>query len=401
MRKSIFFISLILISALVLTSCSDSQASTKQPQQKLPGLLQAPKSDDDFYKPPANLPSEEPGTIIWSKKIGDVPDGVVGYKVLYVMQGVSGKAAAASALLYAPKGKGKKEVVIWAHGVSGLADQCAPSKGEAQDALIPYFTDYIQDGYAIVAPDYEGLGTPGIHPFLVGDSEGKSILDASRMAQNFSTIKTRNQTHLVGFSQGGHGVLFAGQIQKTYAPELNIESITAIAPVGNLNDTFNRLADDKESFGYMVMGAVGFKEAYPQLNVELILNPDTVLKSKVAKDECSDFVLKEFANEPSSFLKSDPRDDSDWQNALKVNSPGLNSVNSKLLIIQGSQDERVPPNVTQEMFDSYCGFGDEVSRVVYQVSNADHIGTIFLARDDTLSFISEQKPRSKELQSCN
>ena len=42
---------------------------------------------------------------------------------------------------------------------------------------------YLKAGYAVAETDYEGLGTPGVHPYLIGSSEGRSVLDIVRAAR--------------------------------------------------------------------------------------------------------------------------------------------------------------------------------------------------------------------------
>ena len=86
-------------------------------------------------------------------------------------------------------------VVTWAAGRAGLADLCAPSKqpdiasGTSgagigyPRALIPMLQTFLDAGYVVAATDYEGLGTPGLHPLLVGESEGRGVLDAARAAR--------------------------------------------------------------------------------------------------------------------------------------------------------------------------------------------------------------------------
>jgi hypothetical protein len=34
------------------------------------------------------------------------------------------------------------------------------------------------------ATDYPGLGTPGVHAYLMGESEGRAVLDSVRAARN-------------------------------------------------------------------------------------------------------------------------------------------------------------------------------------------------------------------------
>src|SRR5690606_18681287 len=113
----------------------------------------------------------------------------------------------------------KSDLVVWAHPSVGLADNCAPSRNENFAQNLPFFGSLIKKGYVVVAPDYEGLGTPGIHPYLIGDSEGKSILDSIRMVKNFDKVDVPGEAVIIGHSQGGHAALFAGQLLSSYAPE--------------------------------------------------------------------------------------------------------------------------------------------------------------------------------------
>lgn len=52
-----------------------------------------------------------------------------------------------------------------------MADACAPSKAALADSTKDLISKLLAAGYVVVAPDYEGLGTPGIHPFLNVKSE--------------------------------------------------------------------------------------------------------------------------------------------------------------------------------------------------------------------------------------
>ncbi|MEZ5141938.1 MAG: lipase family protein [Acidimicrobiales bacterium] len=71
-------------------------------------------------------------------------------------------------------------LIVWGHPTKGSADRCAPSV--QGPATIPLIDGFVQEGYAVVAPDYEGLAAEGPHPYLVGVSEGHAMLDAARAA---------------------------------------------------------------------------------------------------------------------------------------------------------------------------------------------------------------------------
>lgn len=56
--------------------------------------------------------------------------------------------------------------------------------------------------------DYEGLGTPGDHTYVVQLSEGRAVLDSARAAMNLGDagISDDAQVGIWGYSQGGGAV---------------------------------------------------------------------------------------------------------------------------------------------------------------------------------------------------
>ena len=116
-------------------------------------------------------------------------------------------------------------MIAWAHGTTGAATECAPSvldDGLAAGAM--FLQDEVVDaGWAMVATDYIGLGTYGPHPYLIGQGEGRSVLDAVRAAHELPDVNLADETVLWGHSQGGHAALWAGMLAPTYASELEID----------------------------------------------------------------------------------------------------------------------------------------------------------------------------------
>jgi len=118
----------------------------------------------DFYSVPDPLASKPPGTIIRSERI-PAPHGATAWRVLYHSESVGGRDIAVSGVIVAPNAtapKGGRPVVTWAHGTTGLADSCAPSKAANVASKLPYVDAMIRAGYVVAATDYEGLGTPGL-----------------------------------------------------------------------------------------------------------------------------------------------------------------------------------------------------------------------------------------------
>src|SRR3954452_2105660 len=133
-----------------------------------------------FYPPPSPIPGKGHGGLIWARRLAGAAalhGGAGSRLLLYRSTGARGKAAAVSGVLTIPKGKAPKggwPVVTYAHGTTGIADICAPSRDSASNPAHGYIAyanpmlqQWVKAGYAVVRTDYEGLGTPGIHPFLV------------------------------------------------------------------------------------------------------------------------------------------------------------------------------------------------------------------------------------------
>lgn len=116
------------------------------------------------------------------------------------------------------------------HGTVGLEDPCAPSGSVAGTGLAGLFG---ARGTIGVAVDYPGLGTPGLHPYLVARVEGTSALDGLRAAQQLAALLGKpvsGRCALVGLSQGGHATLSAAALQASYAPELDIRAFGVEGP---------------------------------------------------------------------------------------------------------------------------------------------------------------------------
>ncbi|EHU2361800.1 alpha/beta fold hydrolase [Acinetobacter baumannii] len=156
----------------------------------------------------------------------------------YKMLGQSGQEVQATSLVFTPNTPppvGGWPIVVWAHGTTGVADVCAPSKAALADSTKDLISKLLAAGYVVVAPDYEGLGTPGIHPFLNVKSEAFSITDAVVAARNYLSqrnLLTSKKWVTVGHSQGGHAAL--GAAQYASRAQLDYKGTVAVAPASNL-----------------------------------------------------------------------------------------------------------------------------------------------------------------------
>ena len=91
-----------------------------------------------FYTPPKKLTGKH-GDLIWSRTLkgsAALTGAARNTLVLYRSTSVAGKAIAVSGTVSIPKGKAPKggwPVISWAHGTTGAADLCAPSRDAASN----------------------------------------------------------------------------------------------------------------------------------------------------------------------------------------------------------------------------------------------------------------------------
>jgi dipeptidyl aminopeptidase/acylaminoacyl peptidase len=194
------------------------------------------RPSDGLYVLPKPNPIGPLGSVLQSEPL-EAPDGVRAWAVLYRSTGFDGQPAAVSGVILAPEDvapAGGRPILAWAHGSRGLSDDCAPSHEGVAD-LMPLAQPFMDMGYVVAATDYEGLGTPGPHPFLVGASEGRAVLDIARAAGLLPGTEATTDVALLGHSQGGHAVLWASELASAYAFELQVVGTVAISPVGDLS----------------------------------------------------------------------------------------------------------------------------------------------------------------------
>lgn len=207
---------------------------------------------DAFYTPPGTLGGTH-GDVIWTRPLTG-PAALAAAKrsdlVLYRSDAADGSPIAVSGIVALPRRRapaGGFPIVSWAHGTLGLGARWAPSRdSEAIAAELPehhainqaphVLLDALLDrGFAVVMTDYEGLGTPGPHPYLLGVSEARGVLDIARAARQLHE-QLSSRLLVVGHSQGGQAALFAAHHAPGWTPELSLRGVAALAPASHVQD---------------------------------------------------------------------------------------------------------------------------------------------------------------------
>jgi pimeloyl-ACP methyl ester carboxylesterase len=250
--------------------------------------------------------------------------------------------------------------VSWAHGTTGLADECAPSKVATAATALPWEQDLLDRGYVLAATDYEGLGTPGPHPYLVGESEGRGVLDAARAAHRLGG--TRNlagagtRVVVMGHSQGGQAALFAGQIAAHYSPDLRVRGVAALAPETDPEWLF-AAAGVPSVRAFAAMAIEGVRAAFAKTDVDAVLTPAaaSVMRS-LAVSGCVTETFLALTN--VNLLRADAHTVPSMRRALMRSAAGHVASRIPILVLQGDRDATVPELATRAYVARACLLGD-------------------------------------------
>lgn len=346
-------------------------------------------TDETFYDLPADIPAGEPGEVVRSIPILSAPVGADAWRVIYHTTDVNGEDVLSSAILAIPEGEppsGGNPIVSWGHPTTGGAQDCAPSLLLDPFLMMTGMNDFLEAGYAVVATDYPGMAVAGDSSYLVGVTEGNSMLDAARAARAVAT-GLGSDVILWGHSQGGQASLFAGQQAKAgYAPDLSIVAVTAAAPAADLTQL---MTDD---IGYMEGVTISsyafpsyeaaYGDRYSQEEIRAVLTAE----GAASVDKLASLCLFTQAEELHAlakpligkFVVSNPATTEPWQTLLTENSAGATPIGVPILIGQGLADSTVDPDATKDYVSHLCSTGENVAfRTFDGVSHA-------LAADVTL-----------------
>jgi acetyl esterase/lipase len=379
---------LIALFILVLVAVAAAPAGAK--------VRQGPKGAA-FYKPPANATGKH-GALIWARRqTGDDALNRGAKLLLYRSTGVDGKPNAVSGSLTLPKGKAPKggwPVITYAHGTTGIADSCAPTRGYDANDLVSYayplLRRWLKAGYAVVRTDYDGLGTPGVHGYLTGATEGRSVLDAVRAARKVEPRLSKRFV-VAGHSQGGHAALFAASLAPTWVPELRLRGTVAFAPASHLAAQFpltTQISTPGGGLGAIVaLGLRAVETAQPNVGVPGLLTPQAAALFPETLTDCYDVlaVSSSFGGLPLNQIFQSGVDLGPLVAVIGANDPEHLRPRTPVRVEQGTGDTTVLRPFTDQLVDEYEANGVPVTYKVYD--GVTHGGVVEAGAADATKWI--------------
>ncbi|GIH71246.1 alpha/beta hydrolase [Sphaerimonospora thailandensis] len=248
-----------------------------------------------------SVPPGQRGRLLRSTKLTGatvLPSAASNRLVRYVSVGARGRRIEVTGAVAIPRGKapaGGWPVISWAHGTVGNADRCTPTRqdggyiGTASQTL----DRYVAAGYAVVQTDYEGLGTPGVHPYLNGPSAANTVVDIVRAARALDPRVGKNYV-VMGHSQGGHSALWTAA-QSDPRRDVRLLGAVAISPGGhNLKVTtsyFSAIPHMPRAQAIAVLAFLptilsGAEAADPAIDAAAMLIPEAQPLLEVGRNGC-------------------------------------------------------------------------------------------------------------------
>ena len=191
--------------------------------------------------------------------------------------------------------------------------------------------------------------------------------------------------------------MFAGELAKSYAPDLNVLGVAAAAPAADVEQILPLAGNIRGGGGYLVMGVEGFHAAYPAADPASVLTPDALANAGIATTECGGDVLDAFAS--GGVLAHDPLSIPEFQKLLHANSAGNHPAGAPLLIVQGSADATIPQVLTDGFVKKACAAGDTVDYRVYP--GATHGSVIAAARADVVAWLTARADDATAPSTCS
>lgn len=332
--------------------------------------------------------------------------------ITYRMQGIDGGIVEATAVVLIPQGaapEGGFPVVAWGHGTTGVADRCAPSATNNLAGYATYLDMYLQNGYAVVAPDYEGLGVDRPHPYLHLASEGRSMIYAVNAAvQQYPGLSSNYA--VVGHSQGGHAALGAGE----YAAEVSgitLVGVVAIAPASNLRVQSEKLTavinDQSRTSADRVQAAIqqllysslvlnGVSAANPEFDSSAVYGNNGTTLFNSLETSCTSGIREQLlssvtgalfiSNNIDSIIPADTIDLPQVAQYISSNEPASQVTNAPVMLLQGLLDETVLAESTSRLNNLLMQI-NPISPTLTEYPTADHGTIVGISADDVISFL--------------
>ncbi|WP_454163298.1 alpha/beta hydrolase family protein [Gordonia iterans] len=236
-----------------------------------------------------------------------LPAASSAYRVQFSAKNQHGKMATSTGAVFLPRGKapaGGWPVISWAHGTVGMADECTPSAHPRSARDVKYLGHWLNQGYAVVAADYVGLGTPGLMAYLDGKTAAHAIVAATVSAHQLQLpegTRLAKRWAIIGQSQGAAAALNGARYATEFSrgSGLDYRGVVATGIPANLEYLYELLGPPMPPVtlpgalnAYTAYILAGLNETRPGLNLTSVMTAKGKQRLQQGRTTCYP-ILKE------------------------------------------------------------------------------------------------------------
>jgi len=357
-----------------------------------------------FYDTPKDLSASPPGALLRKEVVTQyvLPTGVTAVRILYRSEAAAGAAVASSAAILIPAGNkpaGGWPVIVFAHGTSGVARQCAPSAmKDVYYGQLGLF-DFVKAGFAVIAVDYHGLGTKGPHQYMDKVSQANDAIFAVPAAR--AAVSSLGEKWVVdGHSQGGLTAWGVAE-QEAVLKQPDYLGAVAVAAATHLDGWLVAHPDTTKNAGfYLAWFAYGIHARFPGFEVTNMLSPAGLAHYReITTQGCwlNGYTLYLGTDAPA-MTKAGWSQDRWVQKFMKESRAGAAPIEGPLLALAGEGDTAVPLAAVRDIVDRACREHLHVTFRSYP--GYEHDETMAKTTADQIAWIKDRFAGTPESGNC-
>ncbi|MCK5145820.1 alpha/beta fold hydrolase [bacterium] len=332
---------------------------------------------------------------------------VLTYSIIYYTENGNGDIVRASAAIMLPDNDHATPLLSIQHGTE-IKRTSVASNGAAQSLEGVWGLAAASRGYAVVLPDYLGLGiSETIHPYHLAGPTAAAVIDAIRAARQFfsqQNINLDSRLFLAGYSEGGYATMAAHrEMQTRHGGEFQITASTPMAGAYNLTQTARYIIskNDYISPPYLALMLTAYNGHYNWDNLSYIFIPpyNTQIEDLVDGTHGYTTVLQALPNRLDALLTTEFRQavadstNSQIESALTGNSLLNWAPACPMHLYHGLADKTVPAfNSIAAMAAFTALAAPDVQLTTFQGLN--HIGAALPAVTAAMQWFEEFWPES-------
>jgi hypothetical protein len=337
-----------------------------------------------------------PGTIVSSAATTidalGLPLKVTAWDLTYASTDTSGSAVDDVATVLLPNvaaPTSPRPLVSYQVAEDSLATSCDPSSEMAvgDEAEEPLILAALEQGWAVVVPDYEGPDSE----WTAGVQAGHAVLDGIKAAESFSPLGldgAATPVGLWGYSGGGQASAWASELAPSYAPNVNIVGVAEGGVPPNVADVANKINGGPFS-GLYFGAAIGLARAYSNvININALLNPIGQAKFAGLQSACVEELAGEGAFQSIEWYTvngANPLSMANIQQVVADDQLGQGIPRAPIYLYMSANDELIPVADDDALVAKYCSEGVTVDYVKDELS--DHISLAVTGAGSAIDYL--------------